>query len=120
MPKTTVLTQETAQGVTVVSFGPGSVSITEDLINIVSDGLLEATQAEPPRVLIDLSHVEFFSSSFIEVLFRVWNRIKGKEGGRFAICCLQPYCREILEVTNLDKVWELFETREAALDAMGE
>lgn len=118
MPNATVLTQETADGILVVSFGGGSLSITEDLINDVSDGMQHAVQAGPNRVLVDLGHVEFFSSSFIEVLFRIWNRIKAREGSRFALCSLQPYCREILEVTNLDTVWELYETREAALAAM--
>jgi anti-sigma B factor antagonist len=120
MPEAAVLTQQTADGVTVVSFAAESLSITEDLISEVSEGLLEVTKGGPPRVLVDMSAVEFFSSSFIEVLFRVWNRLKVKDGGRFGICCLQPYCREILQVTNLDKVWEIYETREEGLAALGE
>lgn len=39
-----------------------------------------------------------------------------KEGqGRFAICGLQPYCREVLEVTNLHHLWILTDTREEAI-----
>ncbi|REJ85795.1 MAG: anti-sigma factor antagonist [Planctomycetota bacterium] len=105
-------------GVTIVELGKSYQRLGEDRISEVSKVLMEASQAEPPLVLIDLSQTEFFSSSFIEVLFRVWNRIQPREGGRFALCGLTPYCAEVLQVTNLDKLWEIYETRDAALQAL--
>ena len=79
--------------------------------------LLEVTGERTTNLLVDLSSVEFFSSSFIEVLFRLWNRTKAN-GQQFALCGLHPYCREVLEVTNLTSVWKIYEDRDDALAAL--
>jgi len=103
--------------VTIVAFGPDSARITEDCIPELLQLLLSAVDGARPSVLVDLSHVEFFGSSFIEVLFRVWNRVQQSQG-RFSLCALTPNCAEVIEVTNLDRLWPTFPTREAALQAL--
>jgi len=103
--------------VTVVTFRPDCTRITEDCIPETLQLMLAAVEGSQPRMLIDLSHVEFFGSSFIEVLFRVWNRIQQAQG-RFALCSLTPNCVEVIEVTNLDRLWPMFPTREAGLQAL--
>lgn len=118
MPQTSLGKQEIVGDVTIVSFGPEPLSITEDIVADVSEVLLEASRSSPPKVLIDLNHVEFFSSTFIETLFRVWNRLRAQEGGTFALCQLHPYCLEILTILNLHTVWDIYESREAALAGM--
>jgi anti-sigma B factor antagonist len=120
MPETSLGKRETVGDVTIVSFGPEPLSITEDIIADVSEILLEATHCTPPKLVVDLEHVEFFSSTFIETLFRVWNRMKAQERGAFALCNLHPYCLEILTITNLHTVWNIYDSREAALAAMSE
>ncbi len=106
-------------GVTVVTMGEGLKSIDETVIDDVREFLLDlSATADPPRVLIDLSKTEFFGSSFIELLFRVWNRMKSRPDGDFAICCLSPYCKEVLEVTHLNQLWKVFETRDEAIQAL--
>lgn len=104
-------------GVTVVTFGPDPTSLTEDRIPEILQAMLAAVPGSHPCLLVDLSYVEFFGSSFIEVLFRVWNRIQQSEG-RFALCSLSPNCSEVIQVTNLDRLWPMFPTREAALQAL--
>ena len=105
-------------GVTIVAFQDAFRRITEDRIAQINEPMAEAAKADPPKILIDLAPIEFFSSSFIEVLFRVWEQIKEKDGAVLAICGLAPYCHEILQVTNLDNLWDVYDSREAALSAM--
>lgn len=105
-------------GVTVVVFGRELKNITEDRIPMVSEALLEAGDADPPLVALDLSTVEFFSSSFIEVVFRLWNRLNRSTEGRLALCGLTQYCREVLEVTNLDELWTTYPDRESGVAAL--
>lgn len=105
-------------GVTIVVFGPDLASITEDRIPAISEAMLTVADADPPRVVIDLSAVEFFSSSFIEVIFRLWNRVHRRPEGRMALCGLTKYCLEVLQVTNLDELWEIFPDRDSALAAL--
>ena len=115
--KTQVIKQN---GVTVVVFGKEYENIDETVIDEVRDFLLNvSSDADPPRLLIDLSKVEFFGSSFIELVFRVWHRMKAKDGGVFGLCCLNPYCREVLEVTHLNQLWKIYQTREEGLKEMG-
>ena len=105
--------------VTVIAFGPQFESLDEYVLDQVRDFILESIKsADPPKIVIELSHTKFFGSSFIEVLFRVWNRVNGQPGGAFAIAGLTPYCLEVLEVTHLDKLWPLHPTEEAAATAL--
>lgn len=106
-------------GVTVVALGPEYENLDESTLDDVKDALLEiAVTADPPRVVLDLSQIKFFGSAFIEVLFRVWNRLNGREGGQFAISGLTSYCAEVVEITHLDRLWKIFPTREEAVRAL--
>jgi len=105
-------------GVTIVAFQDVFRRISEDRIAQINEVMEIAGEADPPKILIDLAPIEFFSSSFIEVLFRIWDQIKDKDGAVFAICGLNPYCHEILQVTNLDNLWAIYDSRETALSAM--
>lgn len=102
-------------GVTVAVFRNSYAQIDESQMEIVNRSLMELGSIEPPALVLDLSHVEFFGSSFIEAMFRVWKRLQGRSGAQFAICGLKPYCREVLEITHLDKLWPLYATRDEAL-----
>jgi anti-sigma B factor antagonist len=102
--------------VTIISFGPQFESLDEYTLDQVRDFVLEsARKAAPPKVVIDLSHTKFFGSSFIEVLFRVWNRVNPQPGGKFGLCGLTPYCREVLEITHLDRLWSLYPNEDSAV-----
>lgn len=100
--------------ITIVEFGEDLEHLGEDVMPAVSKAVQEAGQSSGGKVLLDLSAVKFFGSSFIEVLYRLWKQIQAQKG-QFVIAGLHPYCREVLEVTNLDKLWTLVPDREAGL-----
>lgn len=105
--------------VTCIVLGPEFENLDEQLLDTVRTQLLDAAAAaSPAKVILDLSHTKFFGSSFIEVLFRIWNRINNTGSGAFGIVGLTPYCREVLQVTHLDRLWKLYPTVEDALRAM--
>lgn len=105
--------------VTVVALGPEYENLDEPRLDALTDVLLQVAEtASPPIVVLDLSHTSFFGSAFIEVIFRMWNRLNHREGGKFTICGLSEYCTEVLEVTHLDQLWETFDTRDAAIKAL--
>jgi anti-anti-sigma factor len=108
------------RGITVIELGAGFQSVDERALDSgLRTSLLEmAESADPPVVLLDLSHTNFFGSSFIEILFRLWNRLNAKPGGNFAICGLTSYCLEVLKITHLDTLWRLYDTRDEALRDM--
>lgn len=105
--------------VTILSLGPHYKNLDEAKLERVRHEILAVVETiDPPLLILDLSHTEFFGSAFIEVLFRAWHRVGRRDDGKFAICGLTKYCKEILQVTNLDKLWSLYDTREDALNAI--
>ena len=105
--------------VTVVALGAEFKNLDEPDVNVLQKELLDIAETmEPPLLVIDLSHTEFFGSAFLEVLFRVWRRIQKRDRGRFAISGLTTYCREVITVTHMDRVWDVFSTREDAVHAL--
>ena len=103
--------------ITIIEFGEEFEHLGEDVMPAVTTAVDDAGQALVPKVLIDLSHVRFFGSSFIEVLYRLWKQMESRSG-RFVICGLHPYCGEVLHVTNLDKLWTITPDRESGLAAL--
>ena len=105
--------------VTIIGLGPEYENLDEHLLDEVREAILAGTdQADPPLVVLDLSHTLFFCSAFIEILFRAWKRLNEREGGKFAISGLTPYCREIIEITHLDELWDVFDNRDLAVSSM--
>ena len=105
--------------VTVIALGPEYDSLDELGLDDLKDVMLDVSQtADPPLVVLDLSHTKFFGSAFIEILFRTWNRLNARDGGRFAISGLTEYCKEVIEVTHLNRLWEFFDTCDDAIAAL--
>lgn len=106
-------------GVTVIALGPDyenlDDAILDELRKVILDGVADA---DPPLVVLDLSHTKFFGSAFIEILFRAWNRIEKQEGGEFALSGLTPYCAEVIDVTHLNRLWKIYNTREEAVESL--
>jgi anti-sigma B factor antagonist len=107
-------------GVTVIGLGPAYQIVDEQILDGGLGGSLIdiAHDAEPPIVVLDLSHTQFFGSSFIEILFRLWTQLQARPGGAFAICGLTPHCLDVLKITHLDTLWRLFPNRGDAIRAM--
>jgi anti-sigma B factor antagonist len=101
-------------GVAVLDFGPDKHSLDEAALQQVQESVLEASNVDPPLLVVDMAQVDFFGSSFIELLYRVWSRLNSR-GGQFALCGLSPYCREVIEVTKLDQLWPIYGTVDEAV-----
>lgn len=114
------VTHHELNNVQVLSIAQGDLTISEDKVEEVSGQLLDYTVSIPPQIVVDLQNVDFFGSSFIETLFRMWNRVKASPDGHFALCGLRPYCLEVLEVTNLNSVWPIYPDVETATKAISE
>lgn len=108
-------------GVTVVSLvGPEYENLDERLLDGIRTAVLDIAQAaNPPLLVLDLSHTKFFGSAFIEILFRVANRMKNRSG-KFAISGLTEYCAEVIHITHLDSLWPVLPNSSAAVAKLKE
>ena len=96
-----------------VTLRPKDGMLDDAAVEHLAGSFLGVAAADPPRMALDLSEVRFFGSSFIELVFRVWKRLK-ERGGAMVLCCLHPYCAEVLRVTKLDTLWPSCSTHEEA------
>jgi anti-sigma B factor antagonist len=76
------------------------------------------TSQENSVYLVDMGKVEFLDSAGLMTLVSVF-RLAQSSGKRFSLCSVPPSVRIIFELTQLDRVFEIFDNRatfESVLD----
>ncbi|POX47136.1 anti-anti-sigma factor [Streptomyces sp. Ru71] len=81
----------------------------------IAPHLDRATSGPTPRVVIDLSGVEFFDCSGLRLLYRARRRVLERDG-RIRLVCTHPLTLRMLRLTGLSRLLPPQPTREAALD----
>ena len=77
--------------------------------------MIDLAQPQPNHLwIIDLAQVDFMDSSGLGALVTGLSAARSR-GCRLVICNLQPPIRIIFELTQLDSVFEIFETYNAVL-----
>ena len=74
-------------------------------------------QVEMPLMIVDLSAVDYFGSSFLSLLLRCWKLVLVK-GGQMVLAGVSTRARELLRITSLDIVWPIYESRSEAIIAL--
>src|SRR5437667_379484 len=118
MPNPTRLLIHPIRDVTVVNFNESSIldalqvqQIGEELYDLVD------TKARR-KIILDFANVKFLSSSALGVLITL--RKKSAEiKGQVLICSLRPELRKVFKITNLEKLFEFYDTEERALTTFG-
>ncbi len=77
----------------------------------VSDQLAAASTK---NVIVDMSQTEYYGSTALGVFFRFWKQADS-QAGQLVFCNLAPYGREVLELTRLNTLWAICQSREEAL-----
>ena len=75
------------------------------------------TASEVPLMVLDFSNVAHMSSSALGMLITLHKRIREKDG-QLRLCSIQVAIREIFEITKLNEIFQIAETREAALSGL--
>jgi len=81
----------------------------ERMVQVIEDG--------KKRVVVDLSEATFIDSTTLGVLVGGVKRLR-PTGGSLALVCTDQNIQKIFEITGLDRVFPIHETREAALAAV--
>ncbi|MHC4591370.1 MAG: STAS domain-containing protein [Planctomycetota bacterium] len=109
------LTESTAEG-------HPSLALSGDL-NIVAapdlrDALLKHVKRKgEPRVLIDLSGLEFMDTSGLATLIEA-HLTAERNGGKIVLFGLRPLVAELLEVTRVTELFSICETQQDAIAAL--
>lgn len=72
-----------------------------------------------PGVLIDLTELNYISSTMVALVVRIWKSVTAA-GGRMVVVNTHPVVEEVLQIAGLLKVWEVANSREQGLKVLGE
>ena len=73
-------------------------------------------QMDVPKIVVDLKKVPFINSAALGIFLNIFREIE-KKNGRFGICSLSSDVENLLEITKLGSVLEVFKNQEDALDS---
>jgi anti-sigma B factor antagonist len=80
--------------------------------------LAELSEEGAPRIVLDLSRATFLDSMALGVLLGAKKRLAAT-GGELELVVATPDVRRILEITMLNRIFVLHESREEAMDPGG-
>jgi len=101
-------------GVTVVV--PGVPRLDASRAEDLRSTLQSAMTASCGSLLLDLQSVELVDSTILGVVVGIFRNLP--KGGRLALCAVGENVGSLLHLTNLDKIFSLYSTREEAISAM--
>jgi anti-sigma B factor antagonist len=81
--------------------------------------LAEAIESGARSILVDFSAASFIDSTALGVLMGVVKRLR-PVGGALVIVCSDPNIRRAFQITLLDRIFSIFETRDAGLARLRE
>jgi anti-sigma B factor antagonist len=94
-------------------------NMPETLIQPAAEMVLAPLRKNPPSgVVIDLSQVKFFGSAFISFLLKC-HLLARTHGYEVVLAGASERIRELLNVTNLNTLWALYDSPNEALEALG-
>jgi anti-sigma B factor antagonist len=83
-----------------------AANVERELVRLVDDGRRS--------IVVDLTDATFIDSTMLRVLLNVSKRLR-PGGGELLVVCSEHNIRKIFEITLLDRVFTMFDTRDAAL-----
>ena len=70
-----------------------------------------------PQIVVDLSAIDYFGSSFLGLLLRCWKLAQSRDG-TMVLAGVSPRVRDLLHVTSLDMVWPIYGDLREAIEAL--
>jgi stage II sporulation protein AA (anti-sigma F factor antagonist) len=80
--------------------------------------LLDVLGSGQRRLVLDLAGIEYISSAGLRVLLLVAKRLKTAQGD-LVLCALTPAVRQVFELAGFLAIFQLEDSREAALARLG-
>jgi len=71
----------------------------------------------PPCVIINLSLIEWVSSTFVNEMVRLRKAVEADDG-KLTLCGALPFVREIFQLTGLEPVFDFADDENSALDGL--
>lgn len=104
-------------GLAVATFTAPSLCEPDKVTDVGEEIKSFVDQNKPCTLVFDFSGVKFFSSQVLGLLLDIRGRITDS-GGKTAISAIEPQLHRVFKITNLDKIFDFFPNRDAAVAAL--
>lgn len=84
--------------------------LKQQMISLLESGAKE--------LIVDLTKVDYLDSTALGVLIGGLKRMRERDGNMVLICP-SPRIRRVFEITGLDKIFDIFNAQEDAMESMG-
>ena len=103
-------------GITLVDLLDEEV-LEEHVINDIAESLFAVVdESTPANMVLSFARVKHLSSSTLGVLIRLDKRVR-ESGGKLKLCDIKPVLYEIFVITKLNKLLDIYENEEMALNS---
>lgn len=117
-PKSPNMTIEYVDDVVIVATLTDEKILEESQIQALERSFLSLIEENNPiKLVADFSQVRFLTSSVLGLLIRLSKKINEADGV-FRLCCIQTKIYEIFKITRLDKIFEIYPSRQEALEGL--
>ena len=72
--------------------------------------------SEVPKIVVDMKKVPFINSAALGIFLNIFKEVE-KRNGRFGLCSISSDVDNLLEITKLSSVLEIFKNQEDAIDS---
>ena len=104
-------------GVTIARFIDKKV-LDETNIQLIGNELFALVEVDGrQKIIVDFCNVEYFSSAAFGKLITLDKKVKAAKG-KLRLCSIRPDIYEVFAITKLNKVFDIRENRDTALNGM--
>jgi anti-sigma B factor antagonist len=83
----------------------------------VEAALLKELAEGNGHLIVDMTEVSYVNSGGLRCLLTAWRKANDQEG-RIVLCSLSDRVKNVFEIVGFDKVFEIYETRSMAVQAL--
>lgn len=73
--------------------------------------------SEVPKIIVDMKKVPFINSAALGIFLNIFKEVE-KKNGRFGLCSISSDVDNLLEITKLGSVLEIFKSQDDAMDSI--
>ena len=106
---------EYAENATIVTFTDEKILEEMDIQALQESIMSVVEQAERINLILDFCNVRFLSSAVLGLLIRISKRIY-EHDGQLRVCNINPKIYEIFKITRLNKVLDIYQDIESAIE----
>jgi anti-sigma B factor antagonist len=108
---------EEVNGVTIAKFTDKKI-LDESNIQIIGNQLFNLVDDDHrDKIVLDFTNVEYLSSAALGKLITMDKKVKAA-GGKLRLCCIRADILEVFKITRLDKLFQIRDKREQALEGL--